>query len=135
MDRTIVHAQNLTSRVYQKFMQPSMLTTSQQVLFLQTHKWNDTNIRLSCTSVAQCKKMKTKDLDIQKTQAYGSFFSHRKRYDQGLSKKILIWELFSPWKRAVENTDFWGISFLLWYQFIHKFNIICFYHHFMKIKY
>ena len=38
MDRTIVHAQNVTSRVYQKFMQPSMLTTSQQVLFLQIDK-------------------------------------------------------------------------------------------------
>ena len=38
MDRTIVHAQNLTSRVYKKFMQPSMLTTSQKVLFLQIDK-------------------------------------------------------------------------------------------------
>ena len=37
MDRTIVHAQNLTSRVHKKFMQPSMLT-SQQVLFLQIDK-------------------------------------------------------------------------------------------------
>ena len=38
MDRTIVHAQNRTSRVHKKFMQPSMLTTSQQVLFLQIDK-------------------------------------------------------------------------------------------------
>ena len=38
MDRTIVHAQNLTSRVHKKFMQLSMLTTSQQVLFLQIDK-------------------------------------------------------------------------------------------------
>ena len=56
MDRTIVHAQNVTSRVYQKFMQPSMLSTSQQVLFLQIDKWKDTNISLSCASVTQCKK-------------------------------------------------------------------------------
>ena len=56
MDRTIVHAQNGTSRVDQKFMQPSMLSTSQQVLFLQIDKWKDTNIRLSCVSVTQCKK-------------------------------------------------------------------------------
>ena len=56
MDRTIVHAQNVTSRVYQKFMQPSMLSTSQQVWFLQIDKWKDRNIRLSCVSVTQCKK-------------------------------------------------------------------------------
>ena len=56
MDRTIVHAQNVTSRVYKKFMQPSMLSTSQQVWFLQIDKWKDTNIRLSCASVMQCKK-------------------------------------------------------------------------------
>ena len=56
MDRTIVHAQNGTSRVYQKFMQPSMLSTSQQVWFLQIDKWKDTNIRLSCATATQCKK-------------------------------------------------------------------------------
>ena len=56
MDRTIVHAQNVKSRVHKKFMQSSMLTTSQQVLFLQIDKWKDTNIRLSCVSVTQCKK-------------------------------------------------------------------------------
>ena len=38
MDRTIVHVQNLTSRVHKKFMQPSVLSTSQQVLFLQIDK-------------------------------------------------------------------------------------------------
>ena len=74
MDPTIVHAQNITSRVYQKFMQPSMLSTSQQVGFLQIDKWKDTNIRLSCATATQCKK----------------------RYDQGLSmrKKAHIRELF-----------------------------------------
>ena len=56
MDRTIVHAQNVTSRVYEKFMQPSMLSTSQQVWFLQIDKWKDTNMRLLCASVTQCKK-------------------------------------------------------------------------------
>ena len=34
-------SQNLTSRVYKKFMQPSMLSTSQQVWFLQIDKWKD----------------------------------------------------------------------------------------------
>ena len=38
MDRTFVHAQNITSRVHKKFMQPSMLSTGQQVLFLQIDK-------------------------------------------------------------------------------------------------
>ena len=41
MDRTIVHAQNVKSRVHKKFMQPSMFTTSQQVLFLQIDKRNN----------------------------------------------------------------------------------------------
>ena len=35
MDRTIVHTQNLTSRGDKKFMQPSMLSTSHQVLFYE----------------------------------------------------------------------------------------------------
>ena len=56
MDSTFVYAQNVTSRVYEKFMQPSMLSTSQQVWFLQIDKWKDRNIRLSCVSVTQCKK-------------------------------------------------------------------------------
>ena len=55
MDSTFVYAQNVMS-VHKKFMQPSMLSTSQQVRFLQIDKWKDTNIRLSCASVMQCKK-------------------------------------------------------------------------------
>ena len=38
MDRTFVHTQNRTSRVHKKFMHPSMLSTGQQVLFLQIDK-------------------------------------------------------------------------------------------------
>ena len=56
MDRTIVHAQNVMSRGHKKFMQSSMLSTSQQVWFLQIDKWKETNILLSCGSVTQCKK-------------------------------------------------------------------------------
>ena len=38
MDCTILHAQNGKSIVHKKFMQPSVLSTSQQVLFLQIDK-------------------------------------------------------------------------------------------------
>ena len=38
MNCTIIHAQNVPSRVHKKFMQPSMLSTSQQVSFLQIDK-------------------------------------------------------------------------------------------------
>ena len=73
MDSTFLRTKR-NERVHKKFMQPSMLSTSQLVRFLQIDTWKDTNIRLSCVSVMQCKK----------------------RYDQGLSmrKKIPIWELF-----------------------------------------
>ena len=75
MDRTIVHAQNVTSRVYQKFMQPSMLCTSQQVLFLQIDKWKHTNIHLSCASVKQCKKYyDQKSSYAWKSSHMGAFF-------------------------------------------------------------
>ena len=56
MVSTFVYAQNVKRRVHKKFVQPSMLSTSQQVRFLQTDTWKDTNIRLSCASVMQCKK-------------------------------------------------------------------------------
>ena len=75
MDRTIVHAQNLTSRVHKKFMQPSMLSTGQQVLFLQIDKWKDTNIRLLCASVTLCKKYyDQKTSDAWKSSHMGAFF-------------------------------------------------------------
>ena len=47
----------------------------------------------------------------------------------------LYGSFFLLWKWAVENIDFWGISFLLWYIFIHKFYIIYFLSHFIKITY
>ena len=75
MDRTIVHAQNVTSRVYQKFMQPSMLSTSQQISFLQIDKWKDTNIRLLCASVKQPKKYYDQKTSYAwKTSHMGAFF-------------------------------------------------------------
>ena len=75
MDRTIVHAQNATSRVYQKFMQPSMLSTSQQVRFLQIDAWKDTNIGLSCASVMQCKKYYDQKTSYAwKSSHMGAFF-------------------------------------------------------------
>ena len=46
--------------------------------------------------------------------------------DYGHKKKFPYGSFFSLWKRAVENTDFLGIGFLLWYELIHKSNIIYF---------
>ena len=60
----------------------------------------------------------------------GIFSTHSKS-----KKKLPYGSFFSLWKRAVENTDFWVRSFLLWCQFINKSNIIYFFSHFIKIKY
>ena len=46
---------------------------------------------------------------------------------------LFICELFSLWKWAVQNTDFWGIGFFLWYQFIYNSNMIFFFFNFIKI--
>ena len=87
MDRTIVHAQNVTSRVYQKFIQPSMLSTSQQVKFLQIDTWKDTNIRLSCASVMQCKKYYNQKTSYAwKSSHMGTFF----RFSRALRKFLFF---------------------------------------------
>ena len=77
---------------------------------------------------------------IKKTKII--YFDHMQSYaksnlSEGLSaqKKLPYESFFSLWKRAVENTDFWGIGFLLRYRFIHKSNAIYFFSGFIKMKY